>query len=136
MTTRVEVFNLKEFEAEVMRDVVGAFGEVNPYTIFSEASVKAGGDQMTSVAAPWEFTTLEAKLACAKYLEKLANQAFASLCALKGDNGDWLEFNVIDAYLEAKAKETGCYVDLNRGQYAMLQRLRKIEKLVKGLLES
>ena len=128
MTTRVAIFNREEFEAEVLRDVQGMYGETNPYTIFSIASTKAGGDEMTSMAAPWEFTTLGAKLACAKYLEKLANRAFAWLCALKDANGDWLESDVIDAYLEAKAKETGCHVDLNRGQYAMLLRLRKVEK--------
>jgi len=132
---RTDTFLESIFEAEVMRDVVGTYSEENPCTIFYMASDKVGGDQMSSVAAPWEFTTLEAKLACAKYLEELANQAFASLCGLQDANGVWLESGAIDAELEAESHETGCHIDLNQGQHNMMVRLRNVERFVRELLE-
>jgi hypothetical protein len=134
-----KTFDKNKFEAEVMRDVQGASGVVNPCTIFYTASVKVGGDQMTSVAAPWKFTVKKAKLDCMKYIEVLANRAFASLCNLKGlstdENPDgWLESGTIDAYLEALSHEAGCHVDLNKGQYIQLRRLRTVEKTIRELL--
>lgn len=132
---RTDTFMEAVFEAEVMRDVKPKYGEENPCTIFYEASDKVGGDQMTSVAAPWEFTTLEAKIAALKYLEKLANQAYASLCDLKDADGIWLEYGAIDAELKVEAGETGCHIDLNHAQYAMFCRLRQVERTVRELLE-
>jgi len=131
---RTDTFIESVFDAEVVRDVMGEHTEVNPCTIFYTASNKMGGDQMSSVAAPWEFTTLEAKLAAAIYLKKLANKAFSSLCGLKDENGDWLETGAQDAYFEAVANETGCHVDLGKAQYTQMRRLRAVEKTVKGLL--
>jgi hypothetical protein len=129
-----KTFDKNKFESEVLRDVQGKYGEVNPCTIFYTASDKVGGDQMTSIAAPWKFSVKKAKLDCMKYIEILANKAFSSLCGLKGATGDWLESGAVGAYLEAKAHETGCHIDLNKGQYIMLRRLLTVEKTIKELL--
>ena len=132
---RTDTFMEAIFEAEVMRDVEPKYGETNPCTIFYTASDKMGGEEMSSVAAPWSFTTLKAKIAALKYLEKLANRALASLCDLKDADGEWLESGAIDAEIEAKAHETGCHIDLNQGQHNMMCRLRQIEKTIREFLE-
>jgi len=131
---KTDTFIESVFEDEVMRALEGVYGEMNPCTIFYLASDKMGGDQMSSVAAPWTFTTLKAKLAAATYLKKLANKAFSSLCGLKDENGDWLETGAQDAYFEAVANETGCHVDLGKAQYTQMRRLRAVEKTVRELL--
>lgn len=133
---RTDTFFESVFEAEVMCDVKPKYGEENPCTIFYEASDKMGGDEMSSLlAAPWEFTTGKAKLDAIKYLLRLANRAFASLCGLKDANGEWLESGAIDAEIEQASHETGCHIDLNNAQHAMFCRLRTVERTVRELLD-
>jgi hypothetical protein len=127
-------FDKKAFESEVMRDVAGVYHEINPVTIFSEATDKIGGDEMAGIVKIWDFTTKAAKMDCMKYIVVLANRAFAYLCNLKDAQGDWLSYGALEAELEAKAHESGCHVDLNRGQYIQLRRLMKVEKTLNTLL--
>jgi hypothetical protein len=129
-----DFFNKEAFVDDVMEHVAGKYAnEVNPCTIFYTASDFIGGDQMTGIVAKWQFSNLAAKLECMKCVEILANQAFASLVDLKDENGNWLESDAIDAAIEQAAHEEGCHIDLNKAQYAMMRRLRAVEKTTAGM---